>query len=133
MQKFIAKFCSDEALSGVDELRMVLIVEELFTNTVVHGHAGGSDTPVRLGLSADASHLELTYEDSAAAFDLLGHAAGSAIDLGVGLVDRPVGQLGIPLIVNMAERIGYSRENGCNRIRLALRRLAAVSTPADPA
>jgi hypothetical protein len=33
----------------------------------------------------------------------------------------------------MAERISYVREDGCNRILLALRRRDGVNTPAGPA
>lgn len=131
--EFVEAFCADRGVSESDALRLSLVLEELFTNTVVHGHGGGSDARVRLGLSADALRLELAYEDSAPPFDPLDYAAGSQIDPAAGLVDRPIGQLGIPLIVNMAERIGYVREDGCNRIRLALRRQAAVNTPAGPA
>jgi len=131
--EFVEAFCADRGVAEGDALRLSLVLEELFSNTVVHGHGGDSDAPVRLRLRADASHLELTYEDSAPPFDPLGHVAASPVDPGASLADRPIGQLGIPLIVHMAERISYAREGDCNRIRLALRRQAAVSTPDDPA
>jgi serine/threonine-protein kinase RsbW len=122
---FVEAFCGDRGVAASDVLRLSLVVEELFTNTVVHGHGGGSDAPVRIGLVADPSHLHLCYEDSAPAFDLLDHAARSPVDPAAGLVDRPVGQLGIALVVRMAERIGYEHRDGANRVRLALRREAA--------
>jgi serine/threonine-protein kinase RsbW len=131
--EFVEAFCADRGVAESDALRLSLVLEELFTNTVVHGHGGDSEALVRLALRADASHLELTYEDSAPPFDPLRHVAGSPFDPPVSLVDRPIGQLGIPLIVNMSERIAYTRADGCNRIRLALRRQSGVSTPADPA
>ena len=77
-------------------------------------------------MRADASHLELSYEDSAPPFDPLDHLARSPIDRAAGVADRPIGQLGIALVVDMAERISYEREDGRNRIVLALRRQAAV-------
>ena len=131
--EFVEAFCADRGVAESDALRLSLVLEELFTNTVVHGHGGDSEAPVRLALRADDSHLELTYEDSAPPFDPLDHVAKSPIDPPTSLVDRPVGQLGIPLIVNMAERIAYARADGCNRIRLVLRRQGGVSTPADRA
>jgi anti-sigma regulatory factor (Ser/Thr protein kinase) len=130
---FVEAFCADRGVAESDGLRLSLVLEELFTNTVVHGHGGGSDAPVRLRLRVDASHLELSYEDRAPPFDPLDHVANSPIDPAAGVADRPIGHLGIPLIVNMAERISYAREDGCNRILLALRRQAAVNTPAGPA
>jgi len=127
---FVDAFCADRGVAASDGLRLALVVEELFTNTVMHGHGGGSDAPVRLALRADASHLELSYEDSAPPFDPLDHLARSPIDPAASVVDRPIGQLGIALVVNMAERISYAREDGRNRIVLVLRRQAAVDARA---
>ena len=120
--EFVEAFCADRGVAESDALRLSLLLEELFTNTVMHGHAGGSEAAVRLGLRVDASHLELSYEDSAPAFDPLAHLAGSQIDPAVGVADRPVGHLGIALVVSMVESASYAREGGCNRLRLALRR-----------
>jgi len=131
--EFVEAFCAERGVAESDGLRLSLVIEELFTNTVVHGHGGGSDAPVRLGLHVDASHLELSYEDSAPPFDPLAHVAAAPIDPGAGVADRPIGHLGIPLIVNMSERISYVHADGCNRIRLALRRGVGVSTPGGPA
>jgi anti-sigma regulatory factor (Ser/Thr protein kinase) len=131
--EFVEAFCADRGVAASDGLRLSLVVEELFTNTVVHGHGGGSDAPVRLALRADSSHLELSYEDSGPPFDPVDHVAKSPIDPAAGVADRPIGHLGLPLIVDMAERISYAREDGRNRILLALRRQAALNTPADPA
>ncbi len=130
---FVETFCADRGVAANDGLRLSLVVEELFTNTVVHGYGGGSDATVRLALRADASHLELSYEDSAPPFDPVAHAARSPVDPAAAVADRPIGHLGLALVVDMAERISYVREDDCNRIVLALRRQAGLSTPADPA
>jgi anti-sigma regulatory factor (Ser/Thr protein kinase) len=119
---FVEAFCADRAVAGSDGLRLSLIVEELFTNTVMHGHGGDSDAPVRIGLRADPIHVELSYEDSAPPFDPLEHVARSPVDPTADLADRPVGQLGLALVVSMAERAVYVRADGCNCVRLALRR-----------
>ena len=130
---FVEAFCADRGVAESDALRLSLVLEELFTNTVVHGHCGGSDAPVRLGLRVDGWHLELSYEDNAPPFDPLDHFARSPVDPAAGVPDRPIGHLGIPLIVNMADRISYAHEAGRNRILLALRLQAALNTPADRA
>jgi len=129
----VETFCADRGVAASDGLRLSLVVEELFTNTVVHGYGGGSDATVRLALRADASHLELSYEDSAPPFDPVAHAARSPVDPAAAVGDRPIGHLGLALVVDMAERISYVRVDDRNRIVLALRRQASLSTPADPA
>ena len=131
--EFVEAFCADRGVAASDGLRLSLVVEELFTNTVVHGYGGGSDATVRLALRADASHLELSYEDSAPPFDPVAHAARSPVDPAAAVGDRPIGHLGLALVVDMAERISYVRVDDRNRIVLALRRQASLSTPADPA
>ena len=119
---FVEAFCGEHGIARSDCLRLSLLLEELFTNTVLHGHRGDSDAPVRIVLAAGPSHLELSYEDSAPPFDPVDHHARSAIDLAAGVEDRPIGQLGIALVIEMAERINYVREDGRNRVQLALRR-----------
>jgi serine/threonine-protein kinase RsbW len=121
---FVEAFCRERGVPNSDGLRMALVVEELFTNTVAHGHGGDSDAPVRIGLGVDPLHLDLIYEDTAPPFDPLDHVARSTSGLETGLSERPVGHLGIALVVSMAVRAGYQRENGRNCLRLALRRQA---------
>ena len=128
---FVEAFCADRGVAASDGLRLSLVVEELFTNTVVHGHGGGSDAPVRLVLRADSSHLGLSYEDSAPPFDPVAHAAPIAgRDPAAAVADRPIGHLGLALVVDMAERISYLRLDDRNRILLPLRREPELSTPA---
>ena len=45
---FVETFCAAQGVSPEDALRAVLVVEELFTNTVAHGHRGDSDAEVTL-------------------------------------------------------------------------------------
>ena len=119
---WVESFCRACGVSGDDSLRLSLVVEELFTNTVTHGYGGESDAPVRIGLRADPTEIELSFEDKAPPFDPLAHVAGSAASLESAGADRPVGRLGIALVVGMAARVDYARDGGCNRIRVALRR-----------
>jgi serine/threonine-protein kinase RsbW len=119
---FVEAFCRECGVASSDGLRLSLVIEELFTNTVTHGHGGDSDAPVRIGLAADPLHLDLVYEETAPPFDPLAHVARSTADLETGVFERPIGNLGITLVVSMAARVSYVREDGWNRLRLTLRR-----------
>lgn len=121
---FVEEFCRKRQVASSDGLRLSLVVEELFTNTVMHGHGGDSDAPVRIGLSADLQHLDLTYEDTAPPFDPLDQVARSTTDPGTEAFERPVGHFGLALVVSMAVRASFVRENDWNRLRLTLRRQA---------
>ena len=117
---FVESFCEAHGLAPADVMRLTLVVEELFTNTVIHGHGGDCDAPVRIALSATAGHIELAYDDTAPPFDPVAHLASNAATLDVD--DRRVGGLGIALVLRMTERAGYAREDGCNRLMLTIAR-----------
>jgi serine/threonine-protein kinase RsbW len=121
---FVEAFCAERAVHRDDVLRLALIVEELFTNTVVHGHGGGDDAPVRIALGADAGRLELAYEDGSPPFDPIARGAMAAADLDADVEARPVGRLGLALVLSLVEDASYVREKGLNRLRLVLARTA---------
>jgi anti-sigma regulatory factor (Ser/Thr protein kinase) len=113
--------CRDAGLDAADALRLRLILEELFTNTVHHGHGGDSDRAIEIALEIAAAGIALTYEDEAPAFDprtpVEPDDAREASDAGD---SRPVGRLGLVLVRRLACQITYERAEGRNRIRLWL-------------
>ena len=119
---FVESFCEAHGLSSGDVMRLTLVVEELFTNTVTHGHGGDCDAPVRIALNATAQHVELVYVDTAPPFDPVAHLADAAAALDGGVEDRRVGGVGIALVMRMAERSRYVRADGCNRLALTIAR-----------
>ena len=121
---FVEAFCAERGIARADVLRLSLVVEELFTNTVTHGHGGDSDAPVRIALGADASELELAYDDTAPPFDPLAHAARLTAGLEGDPSERQPGKVGVALVAGIASRIDYAREDGWNRLRVVLQREA---------
>lgn len=117
---FVEAFCQRNGIARSDALRLGLIIEELFTNTVEHGHGGDSDAPIRVELRVTVSQLALLYEDAAPHFDPLARLLQSPPDLHAELDERRVGGLGIHLVTQMAASIRYAREDGFNRLRLVL-------------
>jgi len=73
--------------------RVQLVVEELFVNTVTHGHGGDCDAPVDISVSLEDEHVTVVYEDTAPAFDPF--AGGESSDPAAPLEARawPVGAL----------------------------------------
>jgi len=119
---FVEAFCNRQGVGRRDQLRLTLILEELFTNTVEHGHGGDCDAPVRVELSASIAEVALLYEDEAPPFDLLLHRFDNPPDLEAALDRRPDGGLGIYLVEQLAATARYSHEDGRNRLWVALRR-----------
>lgn len=119
---FVQAFCEQHGVAAADALRLTLVVEELFTNAVVHGHGGDSDAPVRIQLGIDAARLVLRFEDSAPPFDPLQYLADAAPPLDAPAEERQVGGLGLPLVAQMAEQLDYVHADGSNRLQLLFRR-----------
>ena len=69
MRLFLEDFCADSGVSRTSCLRLNLVLEELFTNTVHHGHRGDSDAPVWLTLASLQRRVAVTYEDTAPPFN----------------------------------------------------------------
>jgi anti-sigma regulatory factor (Ser/Thr protein kinase) len=71
------------AAMGADRgavLRLVLVLEELFTNTVTHGYPAGGEGPIWIAFAQRADLIEVTYEDAGPPFDPLGEAAARLED-----------------------------------------------------
>jgi anti-sigma regulatory factor (Ser/Thr protein kinase) len=118
IKALIDEFGVAAELGREDRHKLTLIVEELFTNTVNHGHRGGSDAPVSITFEKDNGDVQLIYEDSAPQFDPF--ATGNRADLDSTVTDRRVGGLGIFITIGLTEKVAYSYVAGRNRICLRL-------------
>ena len=124
MAQFIANMCAASGVPRKACLRLTLLVEELFTNTVVHGHGADSEAPVYLAFEIRPGWIALTYEDTARPHDPF--ARVRVPDETAGVDERSLGGLGVLLVTAMAERVQYAYVGGRNRISLLM------PTPADP-
>jgi anti-sigma regulatory factor (Ser/Thr protein kinase) len=123
---FAAAYGAQHGIGSGDVLRLTLIIEELYTNTVLHGHGGDCDAELHIELHVELlgehQHLHLCYEDVAPPFDPLQHLQANPPPVEAGIDERAPGGLGIALVVRLAERIDYAYIDGRNRVRLQLRR-----------
>jgi len=116
--QFIADICATSGVSHRACLRLTLLVEELFTNTVVHGHGVDSEAPVDLAFAIHPGSISLTYEDTARPYDPF--ARVRVPDGTVGVEEQPVGGLGVALVAAIAEHVEYAHVGGRNRISLVI-------------
>jgi anti-sigma regulatory factor (Ser/Thr protein kinase) len=121
---FVETFCELHGVAPPDALRLTLIVEELFTNTIVHGHGGDHESPVRIEVAIEPTQVALRYEDSAPPFDPLQYLREAQPDLDVPVDERRLGGLGLPLVAQMVEQFAYAHVGGFNCLDLVLRRSA---------
>jgi anti-sigma regulatory factor (Ser/Thr protein kinase) len=118
---FVEDFCRRHDIGRDDLLRLTLVVEELFTNTVEHGQGDAGGARIRLELSVDVAGLALLYEDESAPFDAQAQLTRRPPSLDAALDARPVGGLGLHLVAQLAASTRYAREEGRNRLWILLR------------
>ena len=119
---FLGEVCAAAGLRRETCLRLTLLVEELFTNTVVHGHGADSEAPVRLECEVSPGRVALTYEDSGPAHDPFARVI--APDAEAGVEERLVGGLGVLLVRAMAQQVEYRRAGDRNLISLVISTIA---------
>lgn len=109
-------------------LRLVLVIEELFTNTIKHGYCGESNRQVLISLAARDGLAVLDYRDQAPPFDPIGTVAP-------GLALTPpteVGGMGLRLIQSLGQESVYVHENGWNSIHLVVGPSTTPGQTANP-
>jgi serine/threonine-protein kinase RsbW len=101
-----------------DILDTQLAVEEVITNTIVHGYkkAGGKIT---LSCQINPSNLEVRIKDSAPRFDPLSIPNPK---LDGAIEERKIGGLGVYLVRQVMDNVSYHYENGKNILVLIKRR-----------
>lgn len=116
---FAQQFCERHRIAQPAAMRMALVIEELVTNTVKHGHGGDSDARIVIGLTLAANRIRLAYADAAPRFDPRPWLAARPESLDAPAAERPVGGLGLHLVGRFAARVRYAYRGG-NRIALAI-------------
>ena len=115
---FIESFCGGAGIPRASCLKLSLVLEELFLNTVKHGQRGGSDAPVWIALSCRGDEVSLVYEDRAPPFNPFASATREMLEA---LAEtRREGGLGVLLAHGLTSSADYAYLFGRNRIKLTL-------------
>ena len=122
LEAFAEAFARDCALADDERSRLLVILEELFTNVVEHAYEGVQFAAGSVAVTLGWKHGRLTIDfvDDGPPFDPLAH---SAPDLDAPPEQRPIGGLGIPIVRALVDEARYSREGHRNHLYL-VRRLA---------
>ena len=117
---FVQAFCERNGVGRETALRLMFVIEELFTNTVKHGFGEESDSQVRIELAMSEDVLSVIYEDSAPRYDPTDRWSAAPPELAAAAEERPVGGLGVYLIRQIVADARYAYEDGCNRLWLIM-------------
>ena len=119
LQAFAVEFAHQCGLPDDERSRLLIILDELFTNAVTHGqgpHSAGGIIAVALGWKR--GRLRISFVDDGLPFDPL---AFRAPDLAQAAEDRVVGGLGIHIVRSLVHQARYRREGDRNHLHLVRR------------
>ena len=115
----ISDFCNQHEELLPLEHRITLVLEELLTNTISYGYDADDTAPhlIEIRLSLADGWLHVVFEDDGAPFDL---TQKSEADMAGDVEDRPVGGLGIHLILTIMDSVTYQRIGDRNRVDMRM-------------
>lgn len=121
---FVDRLARAGGLPAVIAGRLRLAVEELVTNSIVHGYgeSRGQWCALVLESAVETDQVWLRIIDDAPPFDAT--LSCPRIDLAVPLADRVPGGLGLYLARQAVDRMTYEYTGGSNRVTLFVNRVA---------
>jgi serine/threonine-protein kinase RsbW len=111
----IERFCGQHGLAPDVEFDLVLVLEELFVNSVHHGGCEGMQGAAEIHFTMLPDGVALEYADRGTAFD---PTKAPVPDVTAPLAERLAGGLGIHLMRQIMREFEYHRLDGWNRIRM---------------
>jgi anti-sigma regulatory factor (Ser/Thr protein kinase) len=110
---FIERRCADLGVGRSATLLLLLLAEELFINTVVHGYGNDGRRRVSLAVRDCGPDVELVAEDSARAFNPFDGVPPGA-------PEERVGGYGRLLLVGLSSRQSYQRRGRRNCVTVGI-------------
>ncbi|MBX3653843.1 MAG: ATP-binding protein [Ramlibacter sp.] len=92
-----------------------LMLDELITNTIIHGFQGDPGHAIDVVLTRHADEVEVVLRDTAPAFDPRSIAPP---DTTADVAQRDIGGLGIHLVRRLSDSFSYRRDGDANEVTL---------------
>ena len=115
--QYVTGFCEGERIGEDTRDVLVLILEELITNTISHGRPDPA-SPIVVNLDRDGDHILLGYLDHGVVFDPLRDRPEP--DLTATTERATVGGMGWPLILHFSDSVDYRREGDANSLHFVI-------------
>ena len=117
---FIERFAESEGFDATEVFKLNLALDELLTNTLEHGFPDDTDeAEITVALRSEGEVVVARYEDNGPEFNPL---EATEQDTELELDERPIGGLGLQLIVASFDAVSYERVNDRNVTTLRQRR-----------
>ena len=114
---FVERRCAELGIGRLATLRLLLVAEELFINTVLHGY-GDQPGEVTLTVRDADPEVELIAEDAARPFDPFKNLLRP--EAPADPREATIGGLGRALVAGLSSRQAYERRGRCNHVTVGV-------------
>ena len=122
LRELIKSVAGKAGLASNKTYRLMLAVDEVATNIIVHGYEEqGRTGVVDVSVSAEGDEVVVRLEDNAVAFDPRASGLPDNEDLAQPLETRDEGGLGLMLAMDGVDRFDYAWVDGRNHNTFAMR------------
>jgi anti-sigma regulatory factor (Ser/Thr protein kinase) len=118
----LGSFCARHAIAPETISELELALEEVVTNVIRHGYRDEEEHEIRIRIGMENGQLAMAVEDDGLEFNPLKQPPP---DLDLPIEERPIGGLGIHLVIRLMDEIEYTRVDGMNRLVMRKRVAAA--------
>lgn len=115
MRKFVTNVLQEHRVSDIEINMMVLAVDEVCANIIIHGHPSDKDNHVQIKIDFVKEGIWFEIIDTGAAFDILKYNEPVLDDL---IKNRNKGGVGIMLVKKIMDEINFSSTKHKNILRL---------------
>lgn len=115
MRKFVTDVLKDHNVSDIEINMMVLAVDEVCANIIIHGHPSDDSSEVKLGVSFKNEGVWFEIIDRGNAFDIVSYQEPAIEDL---VRNKNKGGIGIMLVKKIMDDIQFKSTPSKNTLTL---------------
>lgn len=115
MRQFVTDVLTQHGVSDIEINMMVLAVDEVCANIIIHGHPSDTESKVRLDIDFKNGGIWFNIVDHGNAFDLVSYEAPSIEDL---IRKKNKGGIGIMLVKKIMDDIQFHSSTKKNTLTL---------------
>ena len=109
--EFMENICDELQLDMHVAMKLQVAIEEMVTNVIYYAYPEGTSADITLTAENDDKELTFVLSDTGKPFD---PTAAPSADISLNVEERPIGGLGIYMVMNIMDKVVYRRDNDRN-------------------